>query len=67
VSPLDEPLGLAERGLDVAEQHEVGVRIAEDEEVEPVGHERTIAEGLPSERARYRFRYRAASGSSGGP
>ena len=73
VSPLDEPLGLAERGLDVAEQHEVGVRVAEDEEVERVGwvggvgHERTIAEGLPSERARYRFRYRAASGVRVGP
>ena len=44
VRSVDEPLGLPERGLDIAEQYQVGVRVAEDEEVERVGHERTIAE-----------------------
>ena len=44
-SPLDEPLGLPERRLDIADKHEVGVRVTEDEEVEGlgrVGHGRTI-------------------------
>jgi hypothetical protein len=36
---------LTEHGLDVAGQHEVGVRVAEDEEIERVGHARTIPEG----------------------
>ena len=42
--PVDEPLGLSERGLDGPRQHEVGVRVAEHEEIERVGHARTIPE-----------------------
>src|SRR4029453_17825839 len=41
---VDEPLGLAEPRLDVPGQHEVGGRVAEDEEVEGVGPARTIPE-----------------------
>lgn len=41
---VDEPLRLTERGVDVAGQHEVGVRVAQDEEIDRVGHARTIPE-----------------------
>jgi hypothetical protein len=47
---VDEPLRLTERGLDVAGQHEVGVRVAEDEEIERVVHARTIPEASGSSR-----------------
>ena len=51
---VDEPLGLAEPRLDAPGQHEVGVRLAEDEEIERVGHARTITEAGVVARARGR-------------
>jgi uncharacterized membrane protein len=64
VRPVDEPLGLSERGLDVPRQHEVGVRVAEHEEIERVGHARTIPEGAStvSRGARLPCRRRTAKG-----
>src|SRR5215218_3211680 len=52
---VDEPLRLTERGLDVAGQHEVGVRVAEDEEIQRVGHARTIPEAARGTMARRRL------------
>jgi hypothetical protein len=64
--PVDEPLGLCERGLDVPRQDEVGVRVAEDEEIERVGHARTIPEAslvVP----RSRLRCGQGARAEGGP
>jgi hypothetical protein len=61
---VDEPLRLTERGVDVAGQHEVGVRVAEDEEVDRLGHARTIPEAstvVPTRRTTMR-RSTVASG-----
>ena len=46
VRVVDDPLDLAERGLDVADQEQIGVDVAEDQQIDRIRHGRTIAEAV---------------------